>query len=232
MSTITTDKRIDATEDLVKYASGQYDCELVRTLALAHLSLRSLGGALRNCTTLTVLDISNNALTSLDGIEALSGTLRRLDASSNQLTSSSGLISSCKALEVVNLAGNRIADPEPLLADLQYLPVLRSLHLQGYNGDLQNPACKALGNNYGTTVMKRLPTLRCLDGHYFCHEDLRPQRVDNGDDDEFVLPVQQAWVSEGYFNTKGMDYGKRVGAAAEQQFNTALQECKRVLSTQ
>jgi hypothetical protein len=229
MTSITTDKRIDATEDLVKYSSGQYDCELVRTLTLAHLSLRSLGGALRNCSTLTVLDISDNALPSLDGVEATSGTLRRLNASSNHLTSSSGILSCCVQLEVLDLSGNRIEDAAPLLGELAVLPLLRSLHLQGYQGDQANPCCKAIGKGYGAMITTKLPKLRCLDGHYFCHEDLNPQRIDHGDDDEFQLPPTQPWITEGYFNTKGFDYGKRVGAAAEQQFNHALVECKKTL---
>ena len=225
---IKTEDRIEATEQLIKYASGQYDTGLVRSLSLAHLSLRTLGLSLQNCSTLTVLDISSNSLESLDGVEFVGGTLRRLDCSNNRLTTLRG-VSTLVKLEVLNAAGNQVFDPNALYAELDQLPTLRSLHLQDYEGGgRQNPVCRVIPR-YGETLMKRFAKLRCLDGHYFCHEDLNPQRIDAGDDDEFVLPVAQPWLNEGYFNTKGFDNGQRVGVAAEKQFRAALEECKRAL---
>ena len=228
MTTITTDQRIDVTEALLKYASGQYDVALIRSLSLAHVGLRSLGGtAFQGCSTLTVLDISHNALPTLDGIEWLSDSLRRLDASGNRLTSAAG-VGQLPRLEVLNLAGNSIAEPDALLMELAGLPTLRALHLQDRDGGRQNPVCRSIPE-YGKTLTTRFATLRCLDGHYFCHESLNPQRIDNDDDDEFVLPPTKPWLPEGFFNTKGFDYGQRVGTAAEKQFAAAAADCRKVL---
>jgi hypothetical protein len=228
MSTIKTDDRLVATEELVKYVAGQYDTALVRQLSLAHIGLKSLGNCFHGCITLTVLDLSHNALPSFDGVEALSETLQRLNLSHNRLTSASG-IGSLRRLEVLQLAGNNLDDAVKLFGELDQLLALRSLSLREYDGTAANPLCAAI-DSYGSTITKRYPKLRNLDGHYFCHDSLNPQRIDAGNDDEYVLPPSLPWLPSSYFSTKGFDNGQKVGVAAEQLFKAAVEECRKTLA--
>lgn len=228
-SSIKTDDTLEVTEPLVKFVSGQYDVSLVRSLTLSHLGIRALGNnGLQLCASLTRLELVGNGLTSLVGIEALGETLQRLDVSLNRITGIAPVAALVK-LEVLHLEGNEIEDTV-FINSLTSLKLLRALYMRSYDGIRTNPVCKLMPR-YGETMMQRLPQLRCLDGHYFCQAELNPQRIDNGDDDEFVLPSSGPWLPEHFFSTKVFDYGQKVGVAAEKQFKQAAQDCRTYIET-
>ena len=35
----------------------------------------------------------------------------------------------------------------------------------------------------------------------FCHDDMKPKRIDAGDDNEITLPLSKSWVNEQYFSS-------------------------------
>lgn len=230
---------LEFSEELVRTASGQFDVELVQHLTLASLSLRSIDrGVASQLVLLSVLDISKNNLTSLDGIEPLARTLVRLDASNNRIKSLQPLYGGAGAgdaavfgkLEVLRLQGNEIRELSEVLPLAKQLPKLRALYLREENMRNPNPVCDAAPDYAKTMAAHFVPKCRCIDGHYFCHADVKPERLDDGDDNELVLPQSKPWLTDAFFSDAVTENaGSKFGQQSEAQVRKLIQETRAAL---
>lgn len=209
---------------LIKIVTGQFDPAVVTRLTLSRLGIPAVTKCLAQCEALTELDLSYNRLTSCNGLAAVAGTLKRLDLRCNRLkTSLSGLAALTK-LEVLKLQGNGLETSDELV-HLRALPQLRSLYLKERDNSLANPFC--LASNYGTLMSAWFERVRCIDGHYVSKDELNPKAVDLGDDEEFVLPKSEPWVTDAFFKTVQWDHTK-VGVAAEKALQIQIAEAKKL----
>ena len=224
---------IEFSDDLVRTASGHFDVALVTSLTVSNLTIRSVDRAVTSrLLSLTTLDISRNALTTLEGLAPLCRTLVRLDASANNIASVTPLLEAdapFAALEVLRLQGNVIRDL-PAVLQLARLPKLRAIYLRDQNLRNANPVCDE--PDYAAAMSRAfVPRARCIDGHYFCHESVRPQRLDDGDDNEIALPASRPWVTDEFFaSVVTLDAGEKFGAQSEQQVRQLVVEARQVLS--
>jgi hypothetical protein len=231
------DGPLEFTDELVRTASGQYDLSLVQHLCLASLSLRSIDRPVlcSQLVCISTLDVSKNSLTSLDGIAPLARTLVRLDASFNSISTVSALLGSSGdaffgRLEVLRLQGNALQSLETVLPLAKALPKLRAIYLRDQNLKNSNPVCDAdLG--YATAMAKAfVPKCRCIDGHYFCHEDVKPRRLDDGDDNELALPPSKPWVTDAFFAAAVTENaGELFGRASEAECKRLVKETRTML---
>jgi hypothetical protein len=221
---------IDLTQELIKYATGQFDIALVHSLNIPMLQIRSVApNAFLECATrLTSLDVSRNLLTSLDPL-ALLTSLQLLDISCNMISSLEPL-RKCVALEVLHAEGNCVDSMGALQClEATYLPNLRGLHLQRRDGSDSNPVCIDR-KSYVAHMSKVFGYVRCLDGHYFCKDELNPMYIDSGNDREIQLPTTTPWIPATFFGSVLMEPAK-VGAIPEKAFYSQVTDCKKALQT-
>jgi hypothetical protein len=253
---------LEFSEDLIRTASGHFDISLTASLSLPSLSIRSIDQSVAaQLVCLTSLDISANNLTSLAGIAPLARTLVRLDASYNNITSVDVLLNpgvvvqsqqqqqlsngadennnnnsssfGCFAkLEVLRLQGNMIRDMGSVVQLSMKLPKLRAIYLREQNFKGANPVCNA-SDDYPEQMAKYFSSkCRCIDGHYFCHEDARPRRLDDGGDNEITLPLSKQWVNESFFSSAVTeDAGEKFGAKSEGEVKQLIGDLKKLLET-
>lgn len=234
---------LEFSEGLVRTASGQFDINLIQTLTLTSLSLRSVDSAVTSqMIMLTSLDISKNNLTSLDGLAPLARTLVRLDASCNNISTPAPLYAGSGEtltprgnpsvfgrLEVLRLQGNAIRKMEDVLP-LAGLPKLRAIYLRDPNLKMANPVCDAVDDYAKIMAREFTPRCRCIDSHYFCHADVKPQRLQDADDNEMTLPISQSWVTEAFFSAAVTENaGQKFGAKSEAEVKKLLHETRAVL---
>lgn len=230
------DGGLDFSEELMRTATGHFDISLTATINASNLSIRAVDPAVTcQLTSLTVLDLSRNSLSSLHGLAPLARSLVRLDVSYNNVTSveplaGGGADSSLvfASLEVLRLQGNLVRDLASVL-QLARLPKLRAIYLREQNLKSANPVCDDDG--YAASMAKAFtPKCRCVDGHYFCHADVRPRRIDDGSDDETALPATQAWVTDAYFASAVTDNaGEKFGANSEAQVKAIVADTRKIL---
>lgn len=146
------------TEEKIKYATGEYDVEVVRRLALPSARLNRISG-IERCVRLVSLSLSQNRIVEIEGLATLTA-LQRLDLAKNSIRKIQGL-ATLLALEFLDLQGNQIRDATDV-KHLTTLPSLAHLHLQCYDGGSRNPCCEA--GNYTASVRAALPALHVLDG--------------------------------------------------------------------
>jgi hypothetical protein len=231
---------LEFSEELVRTASGHFDVALVQHLAVPNLSIRFVDrGVTAQLAELTVLDISRNALASLAGLAPLARTLVRLDASYNNIVEVATLVGAAgddgsigapfARLEVLRLQGNLVRDMGAVVA-LAKLPKLRAIYLREQTLKGANPVCGA--DDYAPTMARAFtPKCRCIDGHYFCHEDVNPRRLDDGGDNELTLPPTAPWVGDAFFAAAvTANAGTTFGSNSEAQVRRLLEETKAALA--
>lgn len=217
----------ELTEGLIKYATGQFDVQIVQILELPGISLSSLGIAFQQCTSIHTLDLSENALTSLGGIQPLKDCLVTLRIRRNQLQTLDPL-RGFAALEVLHAEENLIDSFEGLAAvDPSSAPALRGLHLQDKDGNRANPVCNDRAK-YVAYIRRTFPHVRCIDGHYFYRDEINPKYVDDGDDQEVALPPSKPWIGVGYFDDVLTGNPSKVGVMSEKAFYNSVAECQKV----
>ncbi|KAL4458603.1 hypothetical protein ABPG75_013468 [Micractinium tetrahymenae] len=131
-----------------------------RHLALSTNNLDKIGN-LVGLESLETLSLGRNCLKKLENLEAVAGTLQQLWVSYNQIDRLAG-IEKCSKLHVLYASNNRIKDWAEL-DRLSSLPELEDLLLVGnplYNEWKDNGALP----QYRVEVLKRVPTLKKLDG--------------------------------------------------------------------
>ncbi|EFN54314.1 hypothetical protein CHLNCDRAFT_135528 [Chlorella variabilis] len=131
-----------------------------RHLALSTNNLDKIGN-LTGLERLEVLSLGRNCLKKLENLEAVAGTLQQLWLSYNQIDRLAG-IEKCSQLRVLYASNNRIKDWAEI-DRLSALPELEDLLLVGnplYNEWKENGALP----QYRIEVLKRVPTLKKLDG--------------------------------------------------------------------
>lgn len=190
------DGDVELDEKLIKIVSGQFDVGLLESLNLSNIGIRVLGLNLSLCVSLTDFDISHNRLESLSGIEG-AVNLERLNATHNMISDVTPLRFLLK-LQVLKLEGNRIASLDSV-AQLTQLPALRSISLRGRDEQDPNPVCVS-NEEYLADINRLFPRARCLDGRYFCKDEMNPKFVDAGKENEFELPPSKPWVTDADFN--------------------------------
>ncbi|PRW59925.1 Dynein light chain axonemal [Chlorella sorokiniana] len=131
-----------------------------RHLALSTNNLDKIGN-LAGLEALESLSLGRNCIKKLENLEAVAGTLQQLWVSYNQIDRLAG-IEKCIQLRVLYASNNRIKDWAEV-ERLAALPLLEHLLLIG------NPLyCEWRDNNalpqYRVEVLKRVPTLKKLDG--------------------------------------------------------------------
>ncbi|KAJ1457895.1 hypothetical protein M885DRAFT_514398 [Pelagophyceae sp. CCMP2097] len=149
---------MEITEDKIKYATGEYDVEVVRRLALPSAGLTRICG-LDRCARLVQLSLPRNRISRIEGLESLL-SLQRLDLSNNEIRVVTGL-AHLVSLEFLDLQGNDISDAKDV-RHLTGLPVLAHLHFQSFDKSNKNPCCDH--SDYARTVADLLPKLAVLDG--------------------------------------------------------------------
>ncbi|CAM9174513.1 unnamed protein product [Ascophyllum nodosum] len=146
------------TKDFLKKMTGEYDLEVVQWLELPNIGIRcieNLGG----CTNIRALTLTGNQIRKICGLDDLL-SLERLDLSSNYITRIENL-EHLTNLQSLDLKGNQITNVDDVKT-LSSLPNMRRLFLQGYQGDVGNPACQHPA--YHSTITRLLPRLEVLDG--------------------------------------------------------------------
>lgn len=131
-----------------------------RHLALSTNNLDKIGN-LAGLEALEVLSLGRNCLKKLENLEAVAGTLQQLWVSYNQIDRLAG-IEKCAKLRVLFASNNKIKDWAEV-DRLTGLPELEDLLLVGnplYNEWKDNNALA----QYRVEVLKRVPTLKKLDG--------------------------------------------------------------------
>ncbi len=213
------------TENLVKLASGQFDVALPQTLVLSHLQIsRLMAPVLEKCVSITILDVSYNKLRTTKGIAALSNSLVQLDLRFNALTALDE-VAALRNLQILRLQGNEIRE-QTEIANLADLKSLRALLLREKDGTAANPVCSQ--SNYVPLMNSWFPNVRCIDGHYFCKEDMNPKKIDLDQEEEYTLPKSIPWITEENLKTALYDPNK-VGVAQEKNFRAVLQDAKTML---
>lgn len=132
-----------------------------KRLALSTNCIDRIGG-LQGLVSLEILSLSRNQIKRLENLEAVAPTLEQLWLSYNNLTSLAG-IEKLKKLKVLYCGNNKISSWSEV-DRLKELPELEDLLLQG------NPLeknSKDNGENWRIEVLRRLPTLKKLDGRSF-----------------------------------------------------------------
>jgi hypothetical protein len=230
---------LECTEDLIRTASGQFDIGIVQTLTISNLGIRTIDRPITSqLLSLTVLDISRNNLTSIFGLAPLARTLIRLDCSYNNIISVEPLLGSAEddssgafaKLEVLRFQGNMVRDMGSIAQLSSKLPKLRAIYFRESNCKGSNPLCDTV-EDYAQQMAKYFsPKCRCIDGHYFCHEDVKPKRLDDGNDNEITLPLSKSWVNENFFSSVVTENaGEKFGAKSEAEVKRLLEETKKVL---
>lgn len=219
------DGAIVLSENLVKLASGQFDVALPQTLILTQLGIsRLLAPVLEKCVSVTILDLSYNKLRTTKGIAALANSLVHLDLRFNTLTALDE-VAALRNLQVLRLQGNEIRE-QTEIANLADLKSLRALLLREKDGTAPNPVCSQ--SNYVPLMNSWFPNVRCIDGHYFCKEDMNPKKIDLDQEEEYTMPKSTPWITEESLKTTLYDPNK-VGAAQEKNFRAVLQDAKAML---
>lgn len=135
-------------------------------------------------------------------------------------------------LEVLRLQGNMIRDMGAVVQLSIKLPKLRAIYLREQNFKGSNPVCDNV-DDYPEQMSKYFSSkCRCIDGHYFCHEDARPRKLDDGGDNEIALPLSKQWVNEVFFSsavTEGA--GEKFGAKSENEVKQLIAETKKIMET-
>ena len=234
---------LECTEDLIRTASGQFDIGIIHNLSLPSLGIRTIDRPISGqLLALTVLDISRNSLTSIFGLAPLARSLVRLDCSYNNIISVEPLLGGGSdddatsqpfaKLEVLRFQGNMVRDMGSIAQLATKLPKLRAIYFRESNCKGSNPVCDNV-DDYAQQMAKYFsPKCRCIDGHYFCHEDVKPKRLDDGDDNEITLPLSKNWVNESFFSAAVTENaGEKFGAKSESEVKKLLEETKKVLET-
>lgn len=131
-----------------------------RHLALSTNNIDKMG-ALAGLDRLEVLSLGRNCLKKIENLESVAGTLRELWISYNQIDRLAG-IEKCTNLRVLLMSNNKVKDWAEV-ERLSALPALEELLLVG------NPLYNDFRDNnglpqYRVEVLKRIPTLKKLDG--------------------------------------------------------------------
>ena len=190
-------------------------CTMLTTLDLSHNRIASLGappaGDSANTTAkkakpagslpggfITHSSVGDAAPMPIDGICAVAESLLHLDLSHNNITDISVLVH-LRKLQTLKVHGNKIASLDSVTPLGAAITSLRTLQLQA--SDLksdQNPCCVSVSRPEYCKVMARaFTTVRCLDGHYFCKDEVDPSLGDLiGQDFEVQLPESKPWFSE------------------------------------
>ena len=147
------------TDELIKRASGEYDCEVVLRLKLERLSISRICN-LTVCSNLAELSLSFNDISNICGLECLSSSLKRLDLSFNKISRIENL-EEMSSLQWLDLQGNKITNIDDVQT-LSSIEELKSLYLQSNDNQSQNPCCRH--PSYTSIVMRLLPHLEILDG--------------------------------------------------------------------
>ena len=148
----------DITDERIKYATGEYDVEVVRRLQLRNAGLTRIRG-LDRCLQLVSLALPENGISVIQGLENLVA-LQRLDLSRNRIRVVEGL-ATLEALEFLDLAGNDIAGIDSVVETLTPNTNLQHVHFRSYDGTATNPCCDEPG--YAEKI-RRFPKLQVLDG--------------------------------------------------------------------
>lgn len=228
-SSSVLDEKVELTEKLIKYASGQFDASLVHTLQLPMLNIVSIQpAAFLSCSRLTSLDLSRNELKSLEGIQPLGSFLEVLNIAFNQIVTLEPL-RKFSALQVLHAEGNKLATSESLQAiEAISVPTLRSVYFQARDFSNQNPICVER-KSYLQYMNNNFPHVRCIDGHYFYKDEVNPVGyVDAGNDKEIQLPKVAKWIPSDYFGNVLME-PEKVGLIPEKAFHAQVAECKKAL---
>ena len=226
---VNKDDGNELTEGLIKYATGQFDVQLVQLLELPGIGLTSLGVAFQQCSAIQTLDLSENALTSLGGIQPLKDCLVTLRIRKNQIQTLDPLRGFI-ALEVLHVEGNAIDSFEGLAAiDPSSTPALRALHLQDKEGNGANPICRDRAK-YVAYLSRTFPHVRCIDGHYFYRDEINPKYVEDDNDQEIALPPSKPWIGVGYFDDVLTGNPSKVGVMSEKALYNAVADCQKVVA--
>ncbi|KAJ8610352.1 hypothetical protein CTAYLR_003883 [Chrysophaeum taylorii] len=146
------------TEEKIKYATGEYDVELVRRLALPNAGIDRISG-LERCKNLLSLALPHNRIREIQGLSLLA-VLQRLDLARNKISRLSGL-EDLGALEFLDLQGNDVADVRELERLRENCKLVR-VHFKSYEGRHKNPCCDL--PEYTDILLGALPKLQVLDG--------------------------------------------------------------------
>lgn len=142
--------------------SGLKKC---RHLALSTNNIDKIS-SLQGLVSLEVLSLGRNQIKRLENLDSVADTLRQLWISYNLIEKLNG-IEKCKKLKVLYISNNKIEKWQEI-ERLRELPELEDLLLVG------NPierATKDAGLNWRVEVVKRLPSLKRLDGKPVLDED-------------------------------------------------------------
>lgn len=250
---------LEFSEELIRTATGHFDITIATSLSLPSLSIRSIERPVTSqLVSLTSLDISKNNLTSIAGLTPLARTLVRLDCSYNNIislepllilpgnntnsdiylldsnnneNSSTSSITTFGKLEVLRLQGNMIREMGSVVQLPSRLPKLRAIYLREPTFKGSNPVCDSV-EDYAEQMAKYFsPKCRCIDGHYFCHEDAKPRRIDAGDDNEITLPLSKSWVNEQYFASAVTENaGEKFGVGSEKEVRMLMGDLKKLMN--
>ena len=229
------------------------NCSMLTTLDLSHNRITSLGvaavgaanagnprkkstGAAPQGSFVTHSAIAppDGAAAELEGLLPVADTLIHLNLSFNALEDIS-LLTQFRRLQTLQLQGNRIASLENV-TPIGTVGTLRTLQLQAF--DLksdQNPCCASVSREEYCKIMARaFPTVRCLDGHYFCKDEVDPSLgCLIGQDFEVQIPESTPWFSEKALqalSTNVMDATK-CGIMTEKAVLNAVADAKKTVET-
>jgi len=146
----------DINDERIKYATGEYDVEVVRRLSLPEAGLLRIRG-LERCRLLVSLSLPMNSIEKIEGLETLM-SLRRLDLSCNEIRQVGEGLRPLEELEYLDLSGNAIVGADE--AARQLPQKILYLHFRTYDKKWTNPCCEE--PTYA--VAMRLPSLLVLDG--------------------------------------------------------------------
>lgn len=148
---------IHITDQLIKRATGEYDCEIITRLRLEQLGITIIQN-LDRCESLIELSLSRNEITSTAGLSTLT-SLRVLDLSFNRIPRIE--LESLVSLITCDLRANLISEVQDL-STLAKISTLKTLSLRDRDHSNANPVCAHPA--YRNNLLMILPGLDTLDG--------------------------------------------------------------------